>query len=45
MSKRFLTKFTIEMKKKICIHSVESFVKRYEKVCEDEVIPSTQNSL
>ena len=30
------------MKKKVCIHSVESFVKRYEKVCEDEVIPSTK---
>ena len=41
-SKRFLTKFTKEMKKKVCIHSVESFVKRYEKVCEDEVIPSTK---
>ena len=41
-SKRFLTKFTKEMKKKVRIHSVESFVKRYEKVCEDEVIPSTK---
>ena len=30
------------MKKKVRIHSVESFVKRYEKVCEDEVIPSTK---
>lgn len=41
-SKRFLTKFTKEMKKKIRIHSVESFVKRYEKVCKDEVVPSTK---
>ena len=42
MSKRFLTKFTKEMKKKVHIHSIESFVKRYEKVCEDEVILSTK---
>ena len=30
------------MKKKVRIHSVESFVKRYEKVCKDEVVPSTE---
>jgi transposase len=42
MSKRFLTKFTKEMKKIVRIHCVESFAKRYEKVCEDEVISSTK---
>ena len=42
VSKRFLTKFTKEMKKKVRIHSVESSVKRYEKVCEDEIVPSTK---
>lgn len=41
-SKRFLTKFTKEMKEEVRIHSVESFVKRYEKECEDEVILSTK---
>lgn len=35
VSRRFLTKFTKEMKKKIRIHYVESYVKRYEKVCEN----------
>ncbi|WP_455490173.1 hypothetical protein [Granulicatella sp.] len=30
------------MKKKAHIHRVESFAKRYEKICEDEVIPSTK---
>lgn len=31
------------MKKKIRIHSVESFVKRYEKVYEDKIVPSTKS--
>ena len=41
-SKRFLTNFTKEMKEEVRIHSVESFVKRYEKECEEEVILSTK---
>ena len=31
-----------QMKKKVHIDSVESFIKRYEKFCEDEVILSTK---
>lgn len=31
------------MKKRVRIHSVESFVKRYEKVYEDKIIPSTKS--
>ena len=41
-SERFLAKFTKEMKEEVHIHSVESFVKRYEKENEEEVILSTK---
>ena len=41
-SKRFLAKFTKEMKEEVHIHSVESFVKRYKKESEEEVILSTK---
>ena len=41
-SKQFLTNFTKEMKEDVRVHSVESFVKRYEKESEDEVILSTK---
>lgn len=41
-SKRFLAKFTKDMKEEVRIHSVESLVKRYEKESEEEVILSTK---